>query len=83
MCTNTVIFAPWALYIAGYLYTGYRASKERVGRAPGILWQFKRETYNEAGWTWHKRGMWIFVGAIPFVLLLAMIAKLTCPDWSS
>jgi hypothetical protein len=80
MCTNTLTFLPWSLYCAGYLYAGYRASKERIGRAPGILWQFKRETYNEAGWTWHKRSRWLLAGAIPFVLLVALLAKITCSD---
>jgi len=80
MCTDAIIFAPWALYIAGYLYTGYRASKERVARPPGIFWQFRRETYNERGWKWHLRGIWMFAGAIPFIALLALVRNSLCPD---
>jgi hypothetical protein len=83
VCTKTIIAVPWVVYIAGCLYASYRASTQRVGRAPGLFWQFERETYNEIGWQWQKRSMWIFAGAIPLVLVLALIAKFICQDWSS
>ena len=74
---------PMVLYVGFYLYAGYRAHKETVGRAPGFLWQFKRETYSDLGWKWHKRARWIFAGFVPTAILLAQVARLACPDWGS
>ena len=78
MCTDKIIFATWAVYVAAYLFTGYMAYRGRVERAPGIFWQFRRESYNEIGWKWHKAGMWMFAGALPFVLLVVLVANRLC-----
>ncbi len=74
---------PASLYIAATLYMGFRASLERMARAPGVFWQFDRRTYSEVGRRWHTRSMWMFAGFVPWILLLAFIASRVCRDWAS
>jgi hypothetical protein len=80
MCTSTIVAVPSLIYVAATMSMAGRAWQGRVARPPGLFWQFERQAYNDVGWRWHRRSLWMFVGFVPFVLLCMLIAKLLCPD---
>jgi hypothetical protein len=76
-----VAIGPMLAYVVLYVYAGSRAQRQLVGRPSGLLWQFKRASYTEEGWKWHKRANWMFVAFLPTGLIVSLIAGLLCPDW--
>ena len=81
MCTDKVVLIPALVYVVATMYMAVRAWLGRVARPPGLFWQFDRRAYNDAGWRWQRRALWMFACFVPFVLLLALVAKLWCADW--
>jgi hypothetical protein len=80
MCDTLVITVPWILYIAATIGMSFRAFLDRVERAPGLFWQFDKASYNDVGWKWHKRSMWMLAGVLPFVGLLMLVSHSVCPN---
>ena len=79
MCDTLVFTAPWILYIAATIGMSFRAFLGRVEGPSGLFWQFAKASYNEAGWKWHKRSMWMVAGALPFLGILTLVSHAVCP----
>jgi hypothetical protein len=82
-CSATIVMGPMAAYLVVYLYVGIRAQRGVVQRPSSFLWQFKRDSYSDAGWKWHMRARWMFAAFLPLAFLIAQVARALCPDWTS